>query len=136
MRLWMALFAASLTACAAPPAAPTATERDATALTTSGQPIRLPEGAARIVLWEYELPPGSRLPVHRHPFPRLAVVEAGTLEVTNVETGETKQYGPNELVVESIGAWHFGTNPGSTTVRLTVIDLLPVGATSNVELQE
>jgi hypothetical protein len=38
-------------------------------------------------------------------------------------------------VAESIDQWHFGTNPSSTTVRLSVIDLLPAGGSSNVELQ-
>ncbi|HEX2525896.1 MAG TPA: cupin domain-containing protein [Geminicoccus sp.] len=92
--------------------------------TASGQPIRLPQGDARILLSEYMIAPGAKLPVHKHPFTRLAYVQAGTLSVTNTDTGQTVVYTPGDLVVEAVDQWHFGENVGTTPVELLVLDEL------------
>jgi quercetin dioxygenase-like cupin family protein len=62
------------------------------------------------------------LPVHKHPGPRYAYVQAGNLRVTNVETGQSIDYKPGDFIVEMIGLWHQGANVGTDTVRLLVID--------------
>ena len=123
----------ALQACAAGPKAVDVQQRASATTTASGQPIRLPRGDARIVLSEYVIPAGARLPVHKHPHPRIAIVQAGRIEVTNVDTGETRAYGPGEMVVESVDQWHYGV--ATADVRLWVIDELPASATSNVVLK-
>ena len=92
--------------------------------TASGQPIHLPQGDARIVLSEYMIAGGAKLPVHKHPSTRLAYVDAGSLAVTNTETSETITYNPGDLIVEAVDQWHFAVNAGTTPVRLIVIDEL------------
>jgi quercetin dioxygenase-like cupin family protein len=95
----------------------------ATATTTaSGQPIVLPQGDVQVILSDYRIAPGAKLPIHKHPYPRIAIVQAGTLEVTNEETGETITYRTGDMIVEAIDQWHFGLNGGSEQVHLLVID--------------
>lgn len=98
------------------------TERATATTTASGQPIRLPQGEVRIVLSDYKIAPGARLPVHKHPYPRLAIVQAGTLSVTNQETGETITYAPGDMIVEAVDQWHFGVATGTVPVELLVLD--------------
>jgi quercetin dioxygenase-like cupin family protein len=119
-------MASLLAACTQAPSADTpavSVDKLATATTTaSGQPIALPQDDVHVVLSDYRIAPGARLPVHKHPFPRLAVVQAGTLDVTNVETGETITYRPGQMIVEAMDQWHFGVATGSDPVHLLVID--------------
>lgn len=93
-----------------------------TKTTAAGQPIVLPGKDARVIVSQFEIAPGASLPVHKHPYPRYAYVQAGTLRVTNAETGESTDYKTGDFVVEMIGLWHQGANIGTDTVRLLVID--------------
>lgn len=125
------LLAACAQACAPSPRAVTVKELRAATTTSSGQPIRLPQGDVRIVLSDYLIPAGVTLPEHKHPHSRLALVQAGNLAVTNVETGETVNYGPGDMIVESVDQWHSGVNTGTSPVQLLVLDALPIGVSSN-----
>ena len=100
--------------------------------TASGQPITLPQKNVQVLVSTYEIAPGAKLPVHKHPFPRYAYVQAGTLEVTNVETGKSTTYRPGDFVVEMIGQWHRGANIGTDTVKLLVIDQVEEGAQNTI----
>lgn len=99
-----------------------------TTRTVSGQPITLPQKNVQVLVSTYEIAPGAKLPVHKHRFPRYAYVQAGTLEVTNVETGESTTYRTGDFIVEMIGQWHRGTNIGADQVKLLVIDQVEEGA--------
>ena len=104
--------------------------------TASGQPIRFPQGDAWILRSVYKIDPGVKLPVHKHPYHRLALVLSGTLTVTNTETGRTVIYGPGDMVVESVDQWHFGASTGRAQVHLRVLDLVPKGVEKNTVLKE
>lgn len=93
-----------------------------------GQEIRFPEGPGQVAVSMYEIPPGAALPVHKHPTPRIGYVVAGTLQVTNVENGETHVFKPGEVILESVERWHKGSNPGTDPLKLLVIDLQSKGA--------
>ena len=58
-----------------------------TTVTSSGQPIVLPQKDAQVIVSTYEIPPGAVLPKHKHPFPRYGYVQAGTIEVTRDPQG-------------------------------------------------
>jgi quercetin dioxygenase-like cupin family protein len=103
--------------------------------TASGQPITLPQKNAQVLVSAYDIAPGATLPVHRHPFPRYAYVQAGTLKVTNVETGNSNTYKAGDFIVEMIGQWHQATNVGDGAVKLLVIDQVEEGA-KNTELRQ
>ena len=93
-----------------------------TTVTASGQPITLPQKDVHVVVSTFEIPAGANLPEHKHPFARYAYVMAGTLRVTNTETGKSETYKQGDFIVEAIDQWHKAANIGSGAVRLVVID--------------
>jgi quercetin dioxygenase-like cupin family protein len=112
----------------------TVTPLTAKSETAAGQPIALPQQDVRVLVSVYDIAPGAKLPVHKHPFARYALVESGTLEVTNVETGEASVYRKGDFVVEMIDLWHRAENIGEDPVRLIVIDQIE-GDAQNTLLQ-
>jgi quercetin dioxygenase-like cupin family protein len=100
--------------------------------TASGQPITLPQKNVQVLVSTYDIAPGATLPVHKHPFARYAYVEAGTLQVTNVETGKSNTYKTGDFIIEMIGQWHQATNIGDGPVKLLVIDQVEEGAKNTV----
>lgn len=100
--------------------------------TASGQPITLPQKNVQVLVSTYEIAVGATLPVHKHPFPRYAYVEAGTLRVTNVETGKSNTYKTGDFIVEMIGQWHQAINVGDRPVKLLVIDQVEQGTKNTV----
>ncbi|OHV90567.1 cupin domain-containing protein [Mesorhizobium sp. ORS 3428] len=100
--------------------------------TASGQPITLPQQNVEVQVSAYQIAPGATLPVHKHPFPRYAYVEAGTLKVTNVETGISNTYKTGDFIIEMIGQWHQATNIGPDPVKLLVIDQVEQDAKNTI----
>lgn len=100
--------------------------------TAAGQPINLPPGDVTVSVSTYTIAPGAKLPVHEHPFPRYAYVLAGTIAVTDAETGKTTTYRPGEVIIEMIGRWHSGENVGPDPVELLVFDQAPKGAQTTI----
>jgi quercetin dioxygenase-like cupin family protein len=100
--------------------------------TSSGQPIMLPQKDAQVIVSSYEIAPGAVLPVHKHPFPRYAYVQAGNLRVTNNDTGKSEDFKPGDFIIEAVGQWHFGANTGKDTVKLLVIDMVEKGKANTV----
>ncbi|RVD20855.1 cupin domain-containing protein [Mesorhizobium sp. M4B.F.Ca.ET.017.02.2.1] len=100
--------------------------------TASGQPITLPQKNVEVIVSSFEIAVGATLPIHKHPFPRYAYVEAGTLKVTNVETGNSNTYKTGDFIVAMIGQWHQATNLGDGPVKLLVIDQVEQGAKNTV----
>jgi quercetin dioxygenase-like cupin family protein len=110
----------------------TVTELLSTTVTSSGQPIVLPQKDAQIVVSIYDVAPGARLPAHKHPFPRYGYVLSGELRVTNMETGQNDTYKPGDFILESVGQWHMGTNIGAKPLKLLVIDIVEKGQANTV----
>lgn len=103
--------------------------------TASGKPITLPQSNVRVIVSTFDIAPGATLPIHKHPFARYAVVQAGTLKVINVETNEPRIYKTGDFVVEMIDQWHRAENIGSDPVKLLVIDQVE-GAAGNTILKD
>jgi quercetin dioxygenase-like cupin family protein len=99
----------------------------AASVNSSGQPIRLPQGNAQVLVSTYEIAAGAVLPEHVHPFPRYGYVLAGTLRVTNTETGEDREYKLGDFILEAVGQWHKATTVGAEPVKLLVIDMMEQG---------
>jgi quercetin dioxygenase-like cupin family protein len=76
--------------------------------TVTGQPIAMPTPAFEVVMSRTEIPAGGVLPMHRHPWPRYAIVEQGRLRVRYEEARLVREFGPGEAVIEAIGQWHEG----------------------------
>ncbi|MBM3561015.1 MAG: cupin domain-containing protein, partial [Alphaproteobacteria bacterium] len=103
-----------------------------TQATATGQPIVLPPRDVQLIVSEFVIAPGATLPVHRHPFPRYGIVMEGTLRVARPGHKETFEYKSGDVVVEMVGELHFGTNTGTTPVRLIVIDQVVAGSPHTV----
>ena len=103
-----------------------------TAVTSTGQPLILPQRNVEVSASVYDIAPGATLPVHKHPFARYAYVLAGTLEVTNVDTGKSDIFKTGDFIVEMIDQWHRGSNIGADPVKLVVIDQIEAGAEATV----
>lgn len=104
----------------------------ATSQTAAGQPLVLPQQNAEVAASIFDIPPGATLPIHRHPFPRYAYVLAGTLTVTNVESGQRTVYKAGDFIVEMVDLWHQGTNAGTEPVKLLVIDQVEKGKPATI----
>lgn len=94
-----------------------------TTVTSSGQPIVLPQKDAQIVVSTYEIAPGAALPEHKHPFPRYGYVLTGSLRVINDDTGRTEDFKTGDFILEAVDQWHRGVNTGSEPLKLLVIDI-------------
>ena len=103
-----------------------------TAVTSTGQPLVLPRKNVEVTASIYDIAPGATLPVHKHPFARYAYVLAGTLQVTNVDTGKSDVFKAGDFIVEMIDQWHRGSNIGADPVKLVVIDQIEAGAEATV----
>ena len=103
-----------------------------TAVTSTGQPLILPRQNVEVTASIYDIAPGATLPVHKHPFARYAYVLAGTLQVTNVDTGKSDVFKTGDFIVEMIDQWHRGSNIGADPVKLVVIDQIEAGAEATV----
>jgi quercetin dioxygenase-like cupin family protein len=90
--------------------------------TAIGQPIVLPKGNVYVVVSTYDVPPGAKLPVHKHPWPRYAYVLSGQLTVKSADGRHSSIYKAGDFIVEMLNVWHFGANSGTEPVRLLVID--------------
>jgi quercetin dioxygenase-like cupin family protein len=125
-------FAAGLTLIAAPALADAikpvvVTPLMTTSVTSSGQPIVLPQKDVQVIVSTYDIQPGATLPLHKHPSARYAYVLAGTLNVFNESTGETLTFKQGDFLLEAIGQWHRGSNVGADPVKLLVIDQIEKG---------
>jgi quercetin dioxygenase-like cupin family protein len=100
-------------------------------VTATGQPFTFPTKNAQLVVATYEIPEGSALPEHKHPYPRFGYVLAGALQVTNTETGKTELYKAGDFIPEAIDQWHQGAAVGTGPAKLLVIDVTEKGQ-SNV----
>lgn len=124
------LFAGAGAVPAQTPPPPTSTILNRASTTITGQPLTAPAAPFEVVISRTELPLGGLLPMHRHPWPRYAIVEQGRLRVRYEEAGLERVFGPGEAVIEAIGQWHEGAVVGTEPVRLIVIDHVPPGATN------
>lgn len=104
--------------------------------TNTGQPITLPQGPVEVTVTRIVVAAGTTLPVHKHPYPRYAEVEAGRILVMNLQTGTDREYGPGDFIVEAIGQWHTGAVISTTDARLLVIDQHPAGESNTIQRVE
>jgi quercetin dioxygenase-like cupin family protein len=98
-----------------------------TMVTATGQPIVLPRESPEVRVVMLEIAPGAVLPEHKHPYPRYGYVLAGTLRVTNADTGTSMVYGVGDFIIEAVDQWHRGASIGDEPARLLVIDQVENG---------
>ncbi len=78
-----------------------------------------PAGQPEVTLLRITIPPGSRLPLHKHPVINCGYLLEGALQVTS-EAGDTLLLREGEPLVELVDRWHYGENRGETPVVILV----------------
>lgn len=85
-------------------------------------PLQNPE----ISILSYEIPPGMRLPMHKHPVINAGVILQGQLTVISKD-GKQLNLNTGDSIVELVNKWHYGVNQGSVPVRLIMFYVGEVG---------
>jgi quercetin dioxygenase-like cupin family protein len=106
-----------------------------TSKTISGQVITVPKNP-KVQAMILTIPPGAKLPVHKHPYIRYGYVLKGELDVTIVNKKKVDHFNTGDFFAEVIDSWHFGTNNGKETTELLVIDQMPQSVDNNTVKQD
>ena len=77
------------------------------------------EGAPEVTILRIAIPPGVRLPLHKHPVINAGVLLQGILTVVTKE-GAILHLQAGDSIVEVVETWHYGKNEGSETAELIV----------------
>ena len=112
----------------------TVTQLLSSTMTSSGQPIVLPQKDAQIVVSIHDAMPGATLQAHNHPYPRYVYVLSGNLQVNNIVTGQTDIYKAGSFILEPVGEWQTVASIGSEPLKLLVIDIVEHGQSNTVQL--
>ena len=76
-----------------------------------------PSGQPEISILKITIPPGQRLPTHKHPVINAAVVLRGELTVTN-DKGKVLHVKAGHPMIEVVNEMHYGANHGTEPVEL------------------
>lgn len=79
-----------------------------------------PRGQPEVSIRRITIPPGARLPMHKHPVINAGVLLRGRLDVVK-EAGPTLHLKEGDAIAELVDAWHYGFNPGKTPAEIIVV---------------
>ena len=85
-----------------------------------------PSKNPEITILSYEIPPGIRLPMHKHLVINAGIVLQGKLTVMTKD-GKQLILNPGDSIVELVNRWHYGVNYGSVPVKLIMFYAGEVG---------
>jgi len=71
-----------------------------------------PDGPPEITIVKLTVPPGTELPIHRHPFINGGMLLSGELKVRS-ESGQETHIRAGDAVLELVDTWHAGRNEGT-----------------------
>jgi quercetin dioxygenase-like cupin family protein len=92
-----------------------------------GSPLpQYPSKNPEITILSYEIPPGIRLPMHKHPVINAGVMLQGQLTVLTKD-GKQLNLNAGDSIVELVDKWHYGVNHGSVPVKLIMFYVGEVG---------
>lgn len=76
-----------------------------------------PNKNPEITILSYEIAPGVRLPMHKHPVINAGVITQGKLTVV-AKDGGLLILNPGDSIIELVDQWHYGINDGAEPVKL------------------
>jgi quercetin dioxygenase-like cupin family protein len=85
-----------------------------------------PSKNPEVSILSYEIPPGIRLPMHKHLVINAGVLLEGKLTVMTKD-GKQLILNPGDSIVELVNRWHYGINHGSVPVKLIMFYAGEVG---------
>lgn len=94
-----------------------------------------PQGQPEITILRITIPPGARLPMHEHPVINAGVLLSGELTVVS-EGGKTLHLKAGEPIVELVGSWHYGENPGDQPAEIIVFYVGDQGAPITIKKEQ
>jgi quercetin dioxygenase-like cupin family protein len=89
------------------------------------------KGKPEVTILRVTIPPGARLPPHKHPVINAGVVLSGELTVETDE-GKTLRVGAGKAFVEVVDRWHYGRNDGDVPVVIVAFYAGTVGTPISV----
>jgi len=88
--------------------------------TWDGNPLpKYPKGAPEVTILRIQIPPGTQLPMHKHPVINTGVLLSGELTVIT-QGGKTLHLKAGDPIVEVVDTWHYGKNEGSKPADIIV----------------
>jgi len=78
-----------------------------------------PTGSPEVTILKITIPPGEKLPLHKHPVINAGVLLRGTLTVAT-DQGRTLHLEAGDPIVEVVDRWHYGTNEGDEPAEIIV----------------
>lgn len=78
-----------------------------------------PKGQPEITILRIKIPPGVKLPLHKHTVINAGVLLNGELTVVT-ENGKTLHLKAGDPIVEVVNKWHYGKNDGNKPAVIIV----------------
>lgn len=78
-----------------------------------------PQGQPEISILKFVIPPGTQLPLHKHPFINAGVLLSGELTVVS-EHNDILHLKAGDTIVELVNKWHYGENEGDEPAEILV----------------
>lgn len=77
------------------------------------------KGTPEITILRIKIPPGAKLPLHKHPVINAGILLKGELTVVT-EDNKTLHLKAGDSIVEVVNTWHYGKNEGAETAEIVV----------------
>lgn len=77
------------------------------------------KGTPEITILRIKIPPGAKLPMHKHPIINAGVLLSGELTVVT-EDNKTLHLKAGDSIVEVVNTLHYGKNEGTDTAEIMV----------------
>lgn len=78
-----------------------------------------PQGQPQVTILRIRIPPGTTLPMHKHPVINAGVLISGALTVIT-EKNEILRLKAGDPIIEVVDKWHYGKNEGTETADIIV----------------
>jgi quercetin dioxygenase-like cupin family protein len=75
------------------------------------------QGRPEITILRITIPPGTQLPLHKHPVINAGVLLEGELTVIT-EDNDILHLEAGEAIIEVVNKWHYGINEGETPAKI------------------
>ena len=91
-----------------------------TSLSWDGKTLpNYPKGHPEITILRIKIPPGAKLPMHKHPVINAGVLLSGELTVVT-KGGKTLHLKAGDPIVEVVNTWHYGKNESNKPAEIIV----------------
>lgn len=77
------------------------------------------EGKPEITILRIKIPPGTQLPLHKHPVINAGVLLTGELTV-RTENNKVLHLKAGDPIIEVVDTWHYGKNEGNEPAEIIV----------------